>query len=97
MANKYEVEGMEVDLMWKIRNETLIIWGDIEGNRKCSEIRLRSYFKNRKMKDSVLVDTRTFRRHNPGDRSPFKGEDEIYTRKNMNYWYLQDLYLDCYE
>lgn len=95
-ANKYEIDGLELDLMWKTKNEQMIIWGDVEGNRDCNEINITVYFQNRKMKGGLDVQASTLRQHKPGDRSPFRGERDIYTRENLNSWFLKDISINCY-
>ncbi len=94
-AKQFNVDGFTVEILWKIKGEKLIAWGDVEGGKSCSQINLHIYFANRKMDGGASVKTNTPRGHEPGDRSPFQGEDDIYARDNKFDWFVDGIHLDC--
>jgi hypothetical protein len=94
-AKKFTVDGFIVDVMWKVKREKLVIWGDVEGGRTCRQINLDIYFANSKQVGSCKVDTFTRDRHRPNSRSPFNGEGDVRNRKDKNYWFVDRIYLNC--
>jgi hypothetical protein len=94
-AKQFNVDGFTVEVLWKVRGEKLIVWGDVEGGESCSQVNLHIYFANRKMSGGASIETNTPRNHSPGDRSPFQGEDDIYSRDNKLDWFVDGIHLDC--
>ncbi len=94
-SKMFNVDGFAVDVMWKVKNNKLTVWGDVEGGRTCKQITLHFYFANSKQGGSSRIETFTRGDHRPGGRSPFNGEEEIWTSKNKNYWFVDNVYLRC--
>lgn len=94
-AKQFNVDGFTVEILWRVKGEKLLVWGDVEGGKSCSQINLHIYFANRKMDGGASVETNTPRRHEPDNRSPFQGEDDIYSRDNKYDWFVEGIHLDC--
>lgn len=94
-ANEFHVNGYTVDVMWKVKKEKLIIWGDVEDGKRCQRISLSVRFANSKRSGSAVVKTSTKMEHTPKSRSPFSGERSIGSKRYKNYWFVDDIYLRC--
>jgi hypothetical protein len=94
-AKQFNVDGFAVEILWKVRGEKLIVWGDVEDGESCSQVNLHIYFANRKMDERAGIETNTPRRHEPDHRSPFRGEDDLYSRDNKFDWFVDDIHLNC--
>lgn len=94
-ANEFHVKGYTVDVMWKVKKEKLIVWGDVEDGKYCRQISLSIRFNNSKKSGSVVIRTSTKKEHNPKSRSPFRGERSIGSKKYKNNWFVDDIYLKC--
>lgn len=96
-ANYFEVDGFTVEVLWKVKGEKLIAWGDVEGGNSCKRIDMGISFENRKLKESAYVNASIKRPHKLGDRSIFNGESDISSRNGKYDWVVEDIYLNCLE
>jgi hypothetical protein len=95
LAKRFDINGLAVEVLWRVKRNTLIVWGDVEGKKTCNQINLDISFSNRNMNGNAYVQTRIRKMHRPGDRSIFQGEDEIYSRKHKNDWFIDGISVDC--
>lgn len=53
------MDGYTIDVMWKVRNNTFKVWGDVEDGEACWQITLHFYFSNPKQSGTKNIETFT--------------------------------------
>lgn len=96
-ANDYKTKnGYEVELNWKVKHrKTLIVWGGIEDGKSCKQLKLHIGMKHNEGWYKNLY--KNFNRaHRNTSRSPFKIENEHYS-KNLpkKGWYPDRIKVTC--
>ena len=96
-AQKFESNGYEVELFWKVKGTRLKMWGDIERGRACERINVRAQLVNHRYERALYadLDAQVKRAHSPTSRSVFKGEDEIYNNRYKKGWHVYYLDVSC--
>jgi hypothetical protein len=94
-AAKFEYEGYEVEVFWKVRGKNLNVWGDIEKGKRCKQLNVYVHLRNNRYHSRASIDTSVRKEHFPKGRSIFSGQSKIRDNGYKDGWFVDRLSVTC--